>query len=191
MEIEPAGQTSSLNNSTQIQITSQLNSQTGGLPHEASRSNPGEISRDEVTVETLQQVLASMSNTSTYPATTNQMITPLLTELLDPEIIEPVLRSPHLESFLPRLRQLLPQDDQDDPAALYNVIRSHPLRAQASALTNALASGSTRELLHSFSMPPDSGAGSVGVAGVQAFLRSLLALEDSDTPKDHTNGKPN
>lgn len=132
--------------------------------------------KGEVTLENLLDAMANVSGSTALQGSANAMTTPTITELFDPEIMESILTSPQLAEYLPRLRKLLPEGDQDNSDNLLDVIRCHPFRSQASALTNALASGGTREVLQSFQLPEDNEAGALGAPGVQAFLRSLLAL---------------
>jgi hypothetical protein len=80
---------------------------------------------------------------------------------------------------LPELRGLLPEHNRDEAtgtAGILDILRSQPLRTQANSLTSALASGSGADLIASFGYPYDAYAGAVGVAGMQAFLRSLKSI---------------
>lgn len=121
-----------------------------------------------VTLERLQQAMAGA-------ASGTQAATPTVGELLHPDILQVAFADEAMSEALPSLASLLPEEDRRNPRYLTDVLRSPALRAQAAALTNALASGGVEDLLASFGLPVGDPAAStaVGAAGLQAFFRAL------------------
>jgi hypothetical protein len=128
---------------------------------------------EAVTLDHLQRAMAGMTDSGGNSSLAR--VTPSLTDLLHPAVIGDALHHPSMAPFLANLLTLLPEQDRNDPSNLEQVLNCAPLRAQAAALTNALASGSTGELLDSFSIPQDSSIATAGIgaAGVQSFLQAL------------------
>jgi hypothetical protein len=163
-----------------------VTTRTGQLPaaeRSQSSSNPPEVPSEgasagnvSVTLDALQRAIAGTANLAN--ATSSHALTPTLSDLLHPDVIGPALDHPSMVAVLPSLLKRLPEQDQESLENLRQVLLCLPLRSQAAALTNALASGSAAELLASFSIPPDhaSSAGAIGEAGVRAFLRALRNL---------------
>lgn len=132
--------------------------------------------RPLITLEALQHAM-----TGTFQAG-SQTVTPTIGELLHPDILVPAFESEAMAGALPTLLALLPEQDCRDRHALTHVLRSPGLRAQAGALTNALASGGVQDLLASFGLLSDdpSAATAVGAAGVQFFLRVLKKISEQN-----------
>jgi UCH-binding domain len=131
---------------------------------------------EAVTLDHLQRAIAGMTNSGGSSSLAG--VTPSLADLLHPAVIGDALHHPSMAPFLANLLKLLPEQDRDDASNLEQVLNCPPLRAQAAALTTALASGSTGDLLASFSIPQDSttDSGGIGAAGVQSFLQALRNL---------------
>jgi hypothetical protein len=132
-----------------------------------------------VTLEALQQAMMGAAAT---PETT-----PTVGDLLHPEVLRGALESAGMAAALQGLRQLLPEQDRADPGGLLEVLRSPALRAQAAALTSAMASGGVADLLASFGLPagdPPAAANAVGASGLQAFFRSLRQIPRKDPDRE-------
>jgi hypothetical protein len=156
-------------------------SQNSSSPLEvASEGASGENA--SVTLEALQRAIAGTASSGNIDPTS--ALTPTLSDLLHPDVIGPALDHPSMVELLPNLLKQLPEQDQESVGNLRQVLLCLPLRSQAAALTNALASGSAAELLTSFSIPFDraSGAGAIGEAGVRAFLQALRNLATRRDP---------
>lgn len=146
----------------------------GASHRQLTASSPSSDARASITLEALQQAMTGASNTGSQP------VTPTIGELLHPDLLGPAFESEAMADALPELLELLPRQDSIDVSALTDVLRSPGLRAQAGALTNAMASGGVQDLLASFGFPCDdpSAATAVGAAGVQVFLRALKNISD-------------
>lgn len=144
----------------------------GASHSQQTASSAASDDRPPITLEALQRAMTGASSTGSQP------VTPTIGELLHPDLLTPAFESEAMADALPALLELLPEQDREDLNALTDVLRSPGLRAQAGALTNALASGGVQDLLASFGLPSDdpSAATAVGAAGVQVFLRVLKSL---------------
>lgn len=129
-----------------------------------------------VTLESLQQAMAGIPN----PASASE--TPTVADLVHPDVLGPALTNAASSADLSSLVALLPEDERSNEGALMEILRSPALKTQAAALTSALASGAGAELLTSFGMPTDPASAAPGVAGLQAFLRSLKRMQDENGP---------
>jgi UCH-binding domain len=107
-----------------------------------------------------------------------QVVTPTIGELLAPDVLRAAFEDDAMADALSDLRELLPEQERCDPNALADVLRSPALKAQAAALTNAMANGGVVDLLASFALPLDdpTAATAVGAAGLQAFFRALRKI---------------
>lgn len=100
------------------------------------------------------------------------MSTPGILDIVGSDEFRSELTSPEMQQRLPALLELLPEQDRSI-SKLNSVLRSAPFLAQASALTTALRSAQSSELLRSFGLE-DAEAHAYGL---RAFLDALLRLE--------------
>lgn len=132
------------------------------------------VGRQSITLEALQDAMSGAAGSETHSAT------PSIGDLLHPDVLTPAFESDAMAGAVPMLLELLPEQECRDVNALTDVLRSPGLKAQAGALTNAIASGGVRGLLSSFGLPCDDSSAStaVGAAGIEVFLRVLKKISE-------------
>ncbi|CAN8075889.1 unnamed protein product [Agarophyton chilense] len=141
-------------------------------PRPALREPPSTVGLDPINLE---------RHHGTIPGTALAQLreqvskTPTLVDLLDMEILRPVLQDPAFQDKIPSLLEKLPEQDRSVDK-LADVLRAPSLKTQASALSNALHSGHANEILSSFGLPTSSGQ-ELHHYGLKQFLDALVKYQ--------------
>lgn len=124
---------------------------------------------------TLDQLLAAMPQRGEADAQREVIEnTPSLVDVLSTDNIQTIMGSPTVRSSLPRLFELLPEQDRS-VAGLNEVLRSPPFRAQVASLTHALQTSGASDILRSFGLPMDD---NFSPYGLKAFFEALIKYQN-------------